>query len=290
MNQDVLANWNGVEMPLHNVKVSVLDRGFMFGDAVYETVRIYAGQLFHVRDHLDRLANSLASMKIAGVDMSVVHDRLLQTLEHSTVSEGVAYLQITRGEAPRTHIYPRDVQPNILIYVDHFEDPYKPARDQGVSVITHPDIRWGRNDIKATSLAANCLAAQYAYEHGCTEVLFINAQGFVTEGSHTSVFGVKDGELIVAPASANVLPGITKKLVLGLATAGNIPLSETRIKQEDIFLLDEMFLAGTSKEIIPIIRVDDRLLGNGLPGPVVKRLQKEYGELVRRTIKQPVEK
>ena len=94
----------------------------------------------------------------------------------------------------------------------------------------------------------------------------------------------------MAPASANVLPGITKKLVLGLATAGNIPLSETRIKQEDIFLLDEMFLAGTSKEIIPIIRVDDRLLGNGLPGPVVKRLQKEYGELVRRTIKQPVEK
>lgn len=280
MANKILANWNGKEMPLSDVKVSVLDRGFMFGDAVYEVVRIYNGRFFHVQDHLDRLAKSLASLNINGVNMDAVRQRLESTLAHSDVLEGLAYLQITRGEAQRTHRYPREYRPNILMYVDHFDDPYATTRSTGISAVTHRDIRWARNDIKATSLIANCMAAQYAYEHGCQEVVFINAEGYVTEGSHTSIFAVKDGKLLVAPASPNVLPGITKKLVLELAASGNIPIADAKIKQSDLAGLDEMFIAGTPEEVIAVIKVDDQPIGNGSCGHIVQRLQKEFRHLI----------
>jgi D-alanine transaminase len=281
MNKNILANWNGEEMPLENVKVSVLDRAFMFGDSVYEVVRIYAGRLFHLEDHLERLARSMDLLAIRGVGTELLRSRILETLAHASVESGRAYFQVTRGVAPRSHYYPEKSTPNILIFVEHFEDPFAQDREDGVSVVTHPDIRWGRNDIKVTSMAANCLAAEYAHEHGCAEVVFINRDGLVTEGSHTSIFGVKDGRLLVSPASANVLPGITKKLVLGLASAGKIALEEAQIRQADLFTLDEMFIAGTSKEVMPVVRVDDCPIGDGRPGPVVRRLQKEYGELVK---------
>jgi D-alanine transaminase len=150
--------------------------------------------------------------------------------------------------------------------------------------VTHPDIRWRRNDIKATSLAANCMAAQYAYEHGCPEVIFISPDGLLTEGSHTSIFAVKDGKLLVAPASANVLPGITKKVVLELAKSGNIPLADAKIKKEEIHLLDEMFMAGTPEEVIAITTVDGKPIGSGQCGPVVKKLQSEYKKLIAESL------
>lgn len=280
MTNTILANWNGTEMPLNEVKVSVLDRGFLFGDAVYEVLRIYSGKFFHPEDHLDRLKASLNSLKISGVDISELRTRLNKTLEHSALNNGLAYLQITRGEAVRKHRYPENCVPNILIYVDHFDDPYAEVRETGVSAVTHPDIRWRRNDIKATSLAANCMAAQYAYEHGCPEVIFISPEGLLTEGSHTSIFGVKDGKLLVAPASASVLPGITKKVVLDLAKAGNITVADGKIKKEDIHNLDEIFMAGTPEEIIAITKVDDKPIGNGHCGPIVRKLQAEYKKLI----------
>lgn len=263
-------------MPLSDVKVSVLDRAFLFGDAVYEVVRIYAGKLFRAGDHLDRLSQSLASTQIAGVDLGVVQERLKSTVVSSGVSEGLAYLQVTRGEAPRTHRYPGHCLPNILIYVEHFADPYAALRETGVSAVTYSDIRWGRNDIKATSLAANCMAAQFAYERGCAEAVLIGADDFVTEGSHTSIFGVRDSKILVAPASSHVLPGITKKLILELAHASAIELAQERIRKEDLFLLDELFLAGTPEEIIAIVQVDDRPISGGTPGAVVGKLQAQF--------------
>lgn len=280
MAKEILANWNGDEMPLSEVKVSVLDRGFMFGDAVYEVVRIYGGHFFHVEDHLNRLAKSLNSLRISGIDMKVVSQRLESTLRNSKVEEGLAYLQITRGEAPRTHRFPKESRPNILIYVDQFADPYAQLRESGAPAVTHPDIRWARNDIKATSLVANCMAAEYAAEHGCPEVIFINSAGFVTEGSHTSIFGVRSGKLLVAPASPDVLPGITKKLVLELSAASKIEIAEAKIKESDIYELDEMFIAGTPEETISIVSVNNRAIGNGKCGPVVRKLQEKYKELI----------
>ncbi|MGH9550062.1 MAG: aminotransferase class IV, partial [Terriglobales bacterium] len=240
-----LANWNGEQMPLQDVRVSVLDRAFLFGDAVYEVLRIYSGRLFRIDDHLERMSKSRESLRINGVETAVLRERVQQTTANSGVTEGLAYIQVTRGEAPRTHRYPDNAVPNVLIYADNFDDPYKDIRDCGVSAVSHPDIRWGRNDIKATSLAANCMAAQYAYERGCAEVLFIDAKGIVTEGSHTSIFAVRNGMLVSAPASQNILPGITKKLILELAKSAGIFLTEGRVSQNDLKDIDELFLSGT---------------------------------------------
>ena len=273
---NLIANWNGQLMPLTEVKVSVLDRGFLFGDAVYEVIRLYNGKLFRVEDHLNRLADSLASLDIRNVDLGKVKVMLKATVRESAIDDALVYVQVTRGEAVRTHHYPDSYMPNILMYVTPFQNPYEKERAQGVSAVTYPDIRWGRNDIKATSLAANCIAAQYAKEHGAMEVVFIDSEGYMTEGSHTSLFGIRDGKLVVAPSSSKVLPGITKRQVLELVKEVSIPLDERRLKESEVYELDEFFLAGTPEELISIVKVNDKQIGDGKPGPLVKKLHDAF--------------
>lgn len=275
---DLIGCWNGQLAPVDEIKVPVLDRAFLFGDGVYEVIRIYSGVLFHLEDHLARLEDSLNKLSIRGVDIDSVRKDLLSTVEANKRREGLAYLQVTRGSAPRTHHYPTQCTPNVFMYVMPFDDPYKHDRETGVSAVTHPDIRWGRNDIKATSLAANCMAAQYAKEHGCLEVVFIDRNNMMTEGSHTSLFGIKHGKLIVAPSSSNVLPGITKRQLLGLAETCQLPLDERRLQLEEVYELDEFFLAGTPEELIPIVKLNDKQIGTGAPGPVFDRLYKAFEE------------
>lgn len=273
---NLIANWNGQLMPLSEVKVSVLDRGFLFGDAVYEVIRLYNGKLFRVEDHLNRLSDSLKSLDIRHVDLGKIKVMLKATVRESALDDALVYLQVTRGEAIRTHHYPDAYMPNTLIYVTPFKNPYAKEREEGVAAVTHPDIRWGRNDIKATSLAANCMAAQYAKERGAMEVVFIDSEGFMTEGSHTSLFGIKNDKLVVAPSSSKVLPGITKRQILELVKETAIPLDERRIKESEIYELDEFFLAGTPEELISIVRLNDREIGSGKPGPLVKKLHDAF--------------
>ncbi len=272
----IIANWNGEFMPLTEVRVSVLDRGFLFGDAVYEVVRLYNNKLFRLEDHLERLSDSLQSLDIRHVDIDEVKARLSATVKENGESEALVYLQVTRGEAVRAHAYPENYQPNILIYVTPFHNPFEQQHKTGVSAVTYKDIRWGRNDIKATSLAANCMAAQHAKQNGAMEVVFIDPEGYMTEGSHTSLFGIRGGKLVVAPSSSKVLPGITKRQVLELATQTNIELEEMRLKESEIFELDEFFLAGTPEEVISIVKVNDREIGNGKPGPIVRKLHEAF--------------
>ncbi len=280
MSEKVLANWNGQEMPLSDVRVSVLDRAFLFGDAVYEVARVYNGRLFRFDDHMDRLTSSLAKMNIKFVEVEEVRQRIHQTVKNSGVLDGLVYLQITRGEAPRKHRYPDTYKPNVLIYVDHLSDPFAKFRSSGIDIVTHPDIRWGHNDIKQTGLTGNCMVAQYAYERGCLEAILIDADGFMTEGTHSTIFGIKDGTIIAAPESPKVLPGITKKQVFELARDNGIPLIEKWIKGEEIHSLDEIFLAGTGAELVAIVKVDGRVIGSGAPGPVFTRLQEAFKNVV----------
>lgn len=273
---NLIANWNGQLMPLTEVKVSVLDRGFLFGDAVYEVIRLYNRRLFRVEDHLDRLAKSLASLDIRNVDLEKTRTMLKSTVRESALDEALVYIQVTRGEAARTHHYPDSYMPNTLIYVTPFQNPYENERATGVFAVTHPDIRWGRNDIKATSLAANCMAAQYARTRGAMEVVFIDSDGYMTEGSHTSLFGIKAGKLVVSPSSPKVLPGITKRQVLELAKESGVSLDERRLKENEIYDLDEFFLAGTSEELISIVKVNDKQIADGKPGPMVQNLHASF--------------
>lgn len=277
---NLIANWNGQLMPLTEVKVSVLDRGFLFGDAVYEVIRLYGGKLFRVEDHLSRLSDSLNSIDIKGVDSGKIRSMLKATIRESGLDDALVYLQITRGEAPRTHHYPDSYMPNILMYASPFNNPYAKEHETGVSAVTHPDIRWGRNDIKATSLLANCMAADYAKRHGAMEVVFIDGDGIMTEGSHTSLFGILNNKLVVSPSSSKVLPGITKRQVLELAKETNVELDERRLKENEIYELDEFFLAGTPEELISITKVNDKQIGDGKPGPMVKKLHQSFRDSV----------
>jgi D-alanine transaminase len=264
-------------MPLDQVRVSVLDRAFLFGDAVYEALRVYRGRLWLCREHMERLARSLAEIRIA-CDIDRLERRMLETRAHSAVAEGLIYIQVTRGEAPRSHRFPNPpAVPNELIYVaDLGGDPHAAVRESGVAVITHPDNRWERRDIKSVNLLGNCLASQAAAEAGCYEAILVEPDGKISEATHNSVFAVKDGTLLTAPKSHHILPGITRDLVLALCRKSHTAVAEAAFHKEDLATIDELFLTGTTTEVLAVTKVDGRCVGNGKPGPVTVRLAAAY--------------
>src|SRR5947209_1807511 len=212
-----LANLNGEAMPLAEAKISALDRGFLFGDAIYEVLRIYEGRPWLEEDHWRRLERSLTAIRIAGVDLGRLRRRMHETIAAGPFRDAVVYIQITRGAAPRTHPFPADAVPLEFLFVQEFLDTYQQARRSGARVITQPDIRWGRCDIKSTNLLSNVLAMQAAQDADCKEAILYLPDGKITEGTHSSLFGVKDGVLVTAPNGPDILPGTTRGLLFRLA-------------------------------------------------------------------------
>ncbi len=279
-HRDPLANWNGALMPLSEVKVSVLDRAFLFGDAIYEVIRIYGGRPFLFEDHVARLGRNLEKLNLPA-DAEAIAGRTRETIAASDVVEGIVYIQVTRGVAPRTHQFPVPApQPNELIYVADFKDPYVSVRQQGVSVIVVDDMRWKRCDIKSVNLLANCMAAQAACEAECAEALFVDGNGRLTEGSRSSLFGVRNGTILTAPLRENILPGITRKLLMQLAEECDFPMREEALHLDNLSEIDELFLTGTTTEILPITLVDQRKIGTGTSGPIATKLYDAYKKTV----------
>ncbi len=276
-----LANVNGELMPLSEAKVPVLDRGFLFGDSVYEVLRVYAGRLWLEDEHFARLEHSLAEVRIAGVDLARLRRRVRETTAAGPFREATAYLQITRGAAPRAHAFPQRSAPFELVSVQHYADPYVEERRTGCAVVTRPDLRWGRCDVKSTNLLANVLALQSAKEAGCTEALLRRPDGTLTEGTHCSLFGVVAGTLRTAPKTSAVLPGVTRDLVVRLAARAGVRLEERCLTLDELPRSAELFLTGTTAEVLPVTTVDGRPVGDGRPGPVTRRLQEAYGEALR---------
>jgi D-alanine transaminase len=276
-----LANWNGVESPLDEVKVSVLDRAFLFGDAVYEAMRVYGGRAWLQTEHMARLERSLREVRIP-CDTHRLTERMLGTLRRSRVKEGLIYIQVTRGVAARRHAFQEKLVPNELLWVqDYGRDPYADVRPLGTIAVTQPDMRWARCDIKSVNLLANCLACKAADEAGGSEAVLINDAGIVTEATHSSVFGVKDGVIRTAPNGPHILPGITRDFVVNLARSLNLPIEETSLRREDLPSIEELFMSGTSIEIMPIVKLDGKPVGTGRCGPVALRLQQEYQAAIR---------
>ena len=276
-----LANFNGKLMPLSQVKVSVLDRGFLFGDAVYEVIRVYYGKPFLYEEHVERLKKNLEKVSIR-VDVEDIRRCITETLATARYDDALVYVQVTRGAAPRTHRFPHpNVVPNVLIYVSKFEDPYAQERKQGAAVIVTNDLRWKRCDIKSVNLLANCLAAEAAHAAGCTEALLVDDTGQIIEGSRSSLFGVKDGCVLTAPLGENILPGITRRLLMKLSADCSIPMTEAAIYQDQLSDIDELFLTSTTMDILPVTKVDRVVIGNGAIGPVVKQLKSAFEEAVR---------
>jgi D-alanine transaminase len=281
-----LANVNGDVLPLAEVRISPLDRGFLFGDSVYEVLRVYGGRAWLESEHFARLGHSLESIRLPGIDLNRLRERAHETLKASGVGEGMIYIQITRGSAPRKHPFPKGVTPLELLWVQEFSDPYAEQRQNGTSAITHPDPRWSRCDIKSTNLLGNVLAMQAAVEAGSAEALLYRQDGTLTEGTHSNLFGVSGGKLLTAPNGNSILPGITRGLILKLAAATGIAVEERWLHRERLADLAELFVSGTTSEVLPVVRVDDGPIGVGVPGPVTRRLQGAYGDAVRQFVRE----
>lgn len=280
-----LANLNGTITPLADVRISPLDRGFLFGDAIYEVLRVYRGKPWLADEHFQRLERSLAAIRIQGIDVNRIRERMLETIAAGTFLEATVYMQITRGAATRAHAFPSGAQPLEFIFVQEFRDPYVEARKSGAAVITQPDVRWDRCDIKSTNLLANVLAMQSAKEAGALEALFYLPDGTLTEGTHTSFFGVRDGAVLTAPNSNAILPGITRGLLFRLAAIAGIPIRETVLRRADLAAVSELFLTGTTSEILPITFVDGQSIADGRPGPITLRLQQAYQRVLAEFVK-----
>jgi D-alanine transaminase len=282
---EALANLNGVLMPLTEARVPTLDRGFLFGDAVYEVLRVYRGRPWLVDEHFQRLARSLEAIRIQGIDLTRLRGRMRDTIAAGPFDEATVYIQITRGAAPRAHPFPAQATPLEFLFVQEFHDHYVQARQNGAAVVTETDLRWDRCDIKSTNLLANVLARQAAAEAGCPEAILYLPDGTLTEGTHTSFFGVLDGTVLTRPTSTAILPGITRSLILRLTAQAGIPVREQIIKRTDLSRVTELFLTGTTSEVLPVVRVDNQAVGTGHPGPITRRIQEAYGRAVAEFIK-----
>ncbi len=271
------AMWNGERGELEKLQIPAMDRSLFFGDAVYEVIRIYKGNPFLLKEHLQRLARSLDSLRIQ-CNLNRFETRLNTSLAEAGVQDGYIYCQISRGSAPRNHLFPPShVEANELIYVQAFErDPHWNTRKTGMAVITHEDIRWARRDIKTVNLLGNCLAKQAAAEKGCEEVILIEKDGTVTEAASNNVFIVKDGKAITRPLSYSILPGITRAFVLGLAKELSIPTEETLFNQDQLRNADEVFITGTFSEVLGITQMDQKPVSNGMIGPITAKLAAAY--------------
>ena len=273
-----LANWNGTEMPLDEVRVPALDRSFLFGDGVYEVLRVARGRLVLSGAHFERLGYSLGQLGIKA-DAQEIRRRAEATLSSSGLSEALLYVQVSRGAAAnRTHAFPvPPAVPNILIFIEPF-DPrgLEETKGRGGRAVLFDDLRWKRCDIKSINLLGNVLAAQAAHEAGCEEAILVGEGGRLSEGAHSSVFGVAGGELLTAPLSSGVLPGITRRFITQLAEENEIPLTERSLTRASLDTIDELFLTGTTVDVMGIVSVDGRAIGEGTVGPVTRRFQEAY--------------
>jgi D-alanine transaminase len=288
---DSLACLDGELMPVDRARVPVWDRGFLFGDAVYEVFRLYQGYCWLEDEHMARLHRSLTAIEIAPFDFDRLTARLHRTISASGIQEGTAYVHITRGVSPRDHAFPEPpVPPTELIVVRAYDDaPVVQLRERGVAAISQPDLRWKWCDLKTTNLLPNVLASEAARRAGCYEAILVDGDGLVSEGTHTSVLWVRDGRLEGTPEGHGILPGTTRKLILRLCDEIGLPFGAARVTLPELIGADEVLLVGTTTEVLSVIRIDGQAVAEGTPGPVARRLQKAYRAAVERWLApQPV--
>ncbi len=252
------------------------DRGFLFGDAVYEVVRSYGGCLFALDRHLARLERSLREIEIRNVKVAEIGRVIEEACRRSGFAEVWVYVQVTRGAAPRKHDYDPDLLPTILVHVRDLAPLLDPSIREGVAVITAPDMRWRRCDIKTTNLLPNVLAKTKAREQGAFEAILVNQDGMVTEATSAGVFCVEQGVVLTHPLSPAILPSITREAVLEAAGEEGVPVREEPVSLDRLRGAEEVFLVSTTDDVCPVITLDGAPVGDGRPGPVTRRLLAAY--------------
>ena len=257
---------NGEFVPINQARVSVLDRGFMFGDGVYELIPVYGRQPFRFSQHLARFSRSLAEVRIPNpypdVDWRAILSKLI---DHAEDDDLTVYLQVTRGMAPRDHAFPQAVSPTVFAMANPLRPLPHEVLLKGIAAITTDDIRWRRCDIKSVSLLANVLLRQQALDQGAEEAILIR-DGYITEGAASNVFVVKDDVMLTPPKGPDILPGITRDMVLELMAREGLPCRETALSINDLLSAQEVWVTSSSKEIVPVTRLNRRPVGDGTPG------------------------
>lgn len=276
-----IAYVNGAYVSHRDAFVHIDDRGYQFADGVYEGVSIRRGKLVDLEPHLDRLWRSMGELRITPpMERGPMRMVLMETVRRNRVSDGFLYLQVTRGVAPRDHPFPAQTPvPTMVATVKRldFDASIQKALTKGVAAISQPDIRWGRCDIKSTSLLPNILAKQAAREGGGFEAVMVDKEGYVTEGSSTNIWIVtKDGSLVTRSTDDNILPGITRATVKAIAAELQIKTEECAFTLAEAKGASEMFLTSSTSCAMPIVELDGQKIGDGTPGPVAKRLIEAY--------------
>ncbi len=269
---------NDAFVAIEHARVPVLDRGFIFGDGIYEVVPVYGGRPFRITEHLARLARSLAKVRIANPRDASGWTQLVEDLvRRHPWRDQVVYLQVTRGVARRDHAFPTDVAPTVFAMSNEFVHVPQAVRTRGIAVVTLPDERWLHCDVKSTSLLGNVLARQMAVDAGAAEcVMFRN--GFMTEGSASNIWVVRNGCVLGAPRDHLVLEGIRVGLMQELCAACGLPLEFRNITREEVLAADELLSTSATKEVLPITTIDGRPVDTGVPGPIYDRLYAAYQE------------
>jgi len=278
---------NGEFMPIEQARVPVLDRGFIFGDGVYEVIPVYSRHPFRLAEHLRRLRASLDGIRLSNPHDDAEWTRLVRRLIGLNAPEDQSlYLHVTRGVAKRDHAFPRGVAPTVFMMSNALVTPPGDQIEKGVGAITATDNRWLRCDIKAIALLPNVLLRQLAVDADCVETVLLR-DGIMTEGAASNIFVVKDGILLAPPKNHLMLPGITYDVVLELAQADGIKHEARPVAESELRGADEAWLTSSTKEVLAIVRLDGKSVGKGVPGPLFSRMYTLYQEYKERVMRVP---
>jgi len=276
---------NGEFMPLAEARVPVLDRGFIFGDGVYEVIPVYSRRPFRLPEHFRRLERSLDAVRLANPLTDAEWSRLIdEIVARNAGDDQSVYLQVTRGVARRDHAFPANPVPTVLVMSGPLVTPAAEKVERGVPAVSAVDNRWLRCNVKSVSLLANCLLRQEAVDAGADEVVLFR-DGYLTEGSSSNVFAVRSGVLLAPPKNHLVLPGITYDVVLELAQACAIPLEVREISEREARTADELWLTSSTKEVLAITTLDAHPVGGGKPGPLFRRIHRAFQDFKRNVMR-----
>lgn len=277
---------NGKFVALEQAVVPVLDRGFIFGDGVYEVIPVYSRHAFRLPEHLRRLQHSLDGIRLANPMNDADWTRLiLEIIARNEGDDQSVYLQVTRGVAKRDHAFPKNVTPTVFVMSSPLVPPARDLVESGVPAITATDFRWLKCDVKSISLLGNCLLRQVAADAGATEVVMFR-DGYLTEASASNVFVVKEGILLAPPKNHLVLPGITYDVVIELAQAGGVRHEIREVAEQEVRSAEELWITSSTKEVLAVTLLDGKPVGDGKPGPVFRTVHKLYQDFKRKVMRQ----
>jgi D-alanine transaminase len=276
---------NGKFMPVEEARIPVLDRGFIFGDGVYELIPVYSRVPFRMDEHLARLERSLAAVRIRNpYSRAEWRDIILQLVAKQAFEDQGVYFQVTRGVARRDHAFPKDVAPTVFIMCNPLVNPPQELVERGAAAVSAVDNRWQRCDIKSISLIGNCLLRQVSADAGAVETILFR-DGMLTEASASNVFIVKDGVILSPPKSKLILPGITYDVIAEIAQAAGLKLEYRDIGEPEVRGADEVWVTSSSKEVLAIVTLDGRPVAGGRPGPVFRRVHALYQEFKQKVMR-----